>query len=218
MNKQRNLLALFLALVAIVLVVACNKSNLGHSSRQGGVRVKLSAAPSTGTATASRPLAASMPMGSTGTSASMGDDGGDGTGGVLSQLQHLNVTFSDMLARNVDGDLIELTITLPDTVDLLTLMNGQQITLPMGTLPAGMYDQLVVVINNVELVFLDGGKITLTPPGGGWTKIIPVTPFEVVDGQTITIDLQFKPGQALQNLGGDFQFFPDFACDGEEHD
>ena len=167
---------------------------------------------STTTTTAVGSPAASTTMGTTGSTTVLGDyHDGDGTD-ILSKLEHVNVTFSSLLARNLDGDLIDLVIDLPRTVDLIGLMNGQQISLPTGTLPPGMYDQLVVVITHVEFVFLDGTKVDLTPPGGGWTKIVSVTPFEVIEGQTITIELRFKPFQAFREFDGEFQFFPDVDC------
>jgi uncharacterized protein DUF4382 len=206
MKPRSRLAALLLLLTALVWVAACSQSHGGTNDRRGGaVQIKLSAPTSTGTTAVRGTVGSAVPAGTT---TSSEDDGG-----VLSKLAHVNVTFSDLLARNLDGDLINMTIDLPHTVDLMTLVNGGQITLPTGTLPPGMYDQLVVVIKNVEFVFLDGTSVVLTPPGGGWTRIVPVTPFEVVDGQTITIDLHFRPGQAFGENGGEFEFFPDFDCD-----
>jgi uncharacterized protein DUF4382 len=210
MNFHRRLPALLVVVTALALVAGCTHSN-DSQSRQGDVRIVLSgAAPATTTTTAA--MTSSTKFGTTYTSDTM--SGGDwGDGGILSKLTHVNVTFSSFLARNLDGDLIDLTIDLPMTVDLITILNGQQITFPTGTLPPGMYDQLVVVITHVELDFVDGGKFDLTPPGGGWTKIIPVTPFQVVEGQTITIDLEFNPLNAFHEDGGEFEFSPEFECD-----
>lgn len=206
MKSHRRLSFLVVAFLAATLLAACGQSG-GHSdSRRGDVQVVLSAA-TTSTTTAA------ATTGATGTSTSTFGDGSDwGDGGMLSKLQHVNVTFSSLLARNLDGDLIDLTIDLPQTVDLIGLINGHQITLPSGTLPPGMYDQIVVVITHVEFVFLDGTQVTLTPPGGGWTRIIAVTPFEVVEGQTTTIELRFRPWQAFGEHDGEFEFSPDFDC------
>ena len=203
-----------LLMVAFALAIAACSSNRGESdSRTGNVRVMLTSAPST-TAVAS--AAGSTDALAPGGSSSEDDD--DHDGGLLTRLSQVNVTFSDMLARNLNGDLVDLVVNLPHTVDLIPVINGQDVTFPAGTLPAGMYDQIVVVISHVQFVFLDGGKIDLTPPGGGWTRIIPVQTFEVVDGQTTIIELRFRPDRAFEDLGGDFRFFPDFDCDTRDDD
>ena len=189
--------------LSLALTLAACSSNHGESQRSGNVRVMLTSAPST-----AAPVASTDAVAAGGSSS---DD--DGDGGMLSRLSEANVTFSDKLARNLNGDLVDFVIDLPHTVDLISLMGGHEVTLPAGTLPAGMYDQVVVVINHVQFVFTDGGKVDLTPPGGGWTRIIPVQPFEVVDGQTTTIELRFKPDHAFGDLGGEFHFSPDFDCD-----
>ncbi len=195
-----------LLVMAFALAIAACSSNHGESdSRTGNVRVKLMAAPPTTAATAASTDSA------TAAGSSWGDD--DDSGGLLSRLSQVNVTFSSLMARNINGDLVDLAMTLPQTVDLVPIINGQPVALPAGTLPAGMYDQFVVVINHVQFVFTDGGKIDLTPPGGGWTRIIPVQTFEVVDGQTTTIELRFHADHAFEDLGGEFHFFPNFDCD-----
>jgi hypothetical protein len=213
MCSRCRLPALFLCLAALVLVTACSHGGGESNARRGDVRVMLTADPASTTTTT---LAASATPGTIGSTSTSGQfhDGSDTD--IVSKLQNVNVTFSSLLARNLDGDLIDLVIDLPRTVDLIGLMNGKQVTLPMGTLPPGMYDQLVVVITHVEFVFVDGAKVDLTPPGGGWTKIVPVTPFTVVEGQTITIDLRFKPFEAFREMDGEFQFFPDFDCRSEQ--
>jgi uncharacterized protein DUF4382 len=213
MNARRRPPALFLGSILLLLVAACSHGGGESNTRNGDVRVKLTADTlSTATTTTSAAHASSTPVGMSGSTTVLAEDGdGDGTD-ILSKLEHVNVTISSLLARNLDGDLINLVIDLPKTVDLIGLMNGQQVTLPTGTLPPGMYDQLVVVIKNVEFVFLDGTKVELTPPGGGWTKIVPVTPFEVIEGQTTTIELRFKPFGSFREFDGEFEFFPDFDC------
>jgi hypothetical protein len=213
MHTCCRLPALLLVLVLLALGAACTHSSGGSNDRSGNVKVMLTAqSASTSTTTTSASLASSNPVGTSGSTTVLHEDGDGDDSDLLSKLQHVNVTISSLLARNLDGDLIDLAVDLPKTVDLVGLMNGNQVTLPTGTLPAGMYDQIVVVIRSVEFVFLDGTKFQLTPPGGGWTKIVPVTPFEVIDGQTTTIELQFKPFGAFREFGGEFEFFPDFDC------
>ncbi len=203
MNTRYRLPVSFLGLVALLLVAACSHDSGGSDSANGNVRVTLTAgSPSTVTTSSLTETTGSVtPLN--------GDDGGDD---ILSSLAQVNVTFSSLLARNLNGELIDFVLDLPRTVDLIGLIKGQQVTLPTGTLPPGMYDQIVVVIRSVEFVFLDGRKVELTPPGGGWTRIVPVTTFEVIEGQTTTIELRFMPSGAFREHDGRFEFFPDFDC------
>jgi hypothetical protein len=133
----------------------------------------------------------------------------------LSRLESANVTFASMLARNLDGQLIDLDLDLPHTIDLVALGAGQEVTFPAGTLPEGDYDQLVVVMTEVDATFKDGGAIALTPPGGGWTAIVRVDPFTVEDGETVTLALNLRLGRAFRWLDGSFRFFPEF--EGSRH-
>ncbi|MDH3207189.1 MAG: hypothetical protein OEO79_11290, partial [Gemmatimonadota bacterium] len=101
-----------------------------------------------------------------------------------------NVTFASILARNVSGQLIDAGMDLPATVDIVAMEErGRAVTLPDGDLPLGMYDQIVVVMTEVEGVLHDGTTITITPPGGGWTAIVPVCPFDIEDGGTEIVGL-----------------------------
>jgi len=139
------------------------------------------------------------------------DDDGEHRGDrFLERLETANVTIASLLARNTAGQLIDLEMDLPQTIDLKALLGGENTSLPAGTLPAGDYDQLVVVMTKLDLTFVDGGALALTPPGGGWTSIVRVAPFTVTDGQDTTIELNFRMGGALREIGGVVKFFPDF--------
>ncbi len=152
------------------------------------------------------------------------------TGAVLSSIdcqercalpQAASVTFSSILARTLDGKLVDVTIDLPVTVDLLALVNGKQATLPAGLLPAGTYDQFVVVMTGLELTLASGTKLAITPPGGGWTAVVPVSPpFTVTAGETTTIPLTFRSDLSFGCVG-DWEFHPAFECghhDGDHDD
>jgi hypothetical protein len=132
--------------------------------------------------------------------------------------QAASVTFSAILARTVEGKLVDATIDLPVTVDLLALVNGKQATLPAGYLPQGTYDQFVVVIAKVELTLASGTKIAVTPPGGGWTAVVPVSPpFTVTDGQTTTVTLNFRRDRSFACAGSKWEFHPEFECRHGDH-
>ena len=108
-------------------------------------------------------------------------------------------------------------MALPVTVDLVALVQGRTVDLPIGSLPVGSYDQLVVVIRSLHVELSDGTLIDVTPPGGGWTAIVRVDPFEVVDGQVTTVHLHFRASGAFRWADGELQFDPEFDCDVERN-
>ncbi|HKP29761.1 MAG TPA: DUF4382 domain-containing protein [Gemmatimonadales bacterium] len=195
----RRPVQLLLALTVLLYTSAC--SVFTGSGEDGNVRVVMSASDQSS-------LAPSL--------STSGDDDDDDKGGehrgdrFLERLETANVTIASLLARNTDGQLIDLDMDLPQTIDLKALLGGENTTLPAGTLPAGDYDQLVVVMTKLDLTFVDGGALALTPPGGGWTSIVRVAPFTVTDGEDTTIELNFRMGGALREIGGVLKFFPDF--------
>ena len=192
MTRPARMSSLLLVLVPLLATAACSGIS---SPDQGNVRVLLSAS--------DQPALAP----------SLNDDHrGDR---VLDKLKTANVTFSSLVARNVGGKLVDLGVELPRTVDVVGLLGGTGVTLPAGSLPPGQYDQLVVVMTQLELAFVNGAKIALTPPGGGWTSVVPVTPFTVVEGQALTIELKLRLGSAFREASGSMGFFPDF--EGHHH-
>jgi hypothetical protein len=196
MKPLRNQLALAGLAVVVGIVAACsNGSNDLMHDGKGAVKFKMSAS-------ATAPVAPAV-----------ASDGTDRS------LQAANVTFASILARNLDGQLIDVTIALPTTVNLLELVSGGTVTLPIGFLPPGTYDQLVVVMTKVELTLGNGTVITIDPPGGGWTAIIRVTePFTVAEGATTTVSIRFHADGSFRWLDGSWQFHPEFDCDGHDDD
>lgn len=127
-----------------------------------------------------------------------------------------NVTFSSIVARNLDGVLVDVAMDLPVTLDVASMEDGRQIMLPDGELPPATYDQLVVVMTQVEGVTHDGTTITITPPGGGWTSIVPVCPFIVDEGATTVVGLRFNLRRAFKWHDNRFHFEPRFVCEQDE--
>src|SRR5262245_5164087 len=193
---------LVLAGIAVTLgfVAGCSSSDNMMQGGKGGVQFVMSA---------SAPTATSPALAATTTDGSTGDH----------QLQAVNVTFASIVARNLDGQLIDVTIDLPMTVDVLGLVQNGAVTLPAGFLPPGTFDQLVIVMTKVELTTANGTVVTIDPPGGGWTSIVRVAePFEVVEGPTTTVNLRVRSGDSLRWLGDRWGFNPNFDCDGGEDD
>ncbi len=196
MKPTRNQFALAGLAMTLGIVTSCsNGSNDMMQGGQGAVKIVMSAS-------AAAPVAAAV------------TDGGGST--TDRPLKAANVTFASILARNLDGQLIDVTIELPVTVDLLGLVSGGSFTLPAGFLPPGTYDQLVIVITEVELTLANDTVITIDPPGG-WTAVIPVREtFTVAEGQTTTVNINFRADGSLRWLNEHWEFHPEFDC--ENHD
>lgn len=128
------------------------------------------------------------------------------------RLQSANVMFSSILARNLDGVLVNVDMELPVSVDILSMEGGKEVVLPDAGLPPATYDQVVVVMTEVEVVTLDGTTITVAPPGGGWTAIVPICPFIVDGGATTTVGLTFMLQNAFKFRDNRFHFQPRLVC------
>ena len=124
-----------------------------------------------------------------------------------------NVTLASVLARNFEGVLVDVDMDLPTTVDVMQAERGRQIPLPDGDLPPGEYDQIVVVMTAVQVETEDGTKITVEPPGGGWTAVVPVCPFEVEDGATTTVSLTLSVRKSFAIENGQMRFRPKLDCE-----
>jgi len=131
-------------------------------------------------------------------------------------FQSAQVTFSSILARNLAGELVPATMDLPVTVDVVTMEGGRQVALPDGDLPPATYDQVVVVMTEVQVATHDGTTITMDPPGGGWTSIIQVCPFEVGGDGTTTVGIQFDLKRAFSWRDNRYHFQPRFECEEDE--
>ncbi len=198
MRIRNEAVALGFVLLSMSLLAACGGAN---DARTGRVSIVLSS------------TAAAVPkIASPG--AGVAECGGSTWDHCLAP-QAASVTFSSILARTLEGKLVAVTIDLPATVDLLALVNGQEATLPPGFLPPGTYDQFVVVMTQLELTLASGAKIAITPPGGGWTAIIPVSPpFTVAENETTTVALHFRRDLSFVCASGGWEFHPEFECRG----
>jgi hypothetical protein len=194
MNPIRSGLALAGLALALGMVACSGTDSMTHGG-QGRVRIVMAASNT-------------APVVAAGTS----------SGSTTEQsLTAANVTFASILARDLDGKLINVTIDLPITVDVLGLVSGGSFTLPAGFLPPGTYDQLVIVMTKVELTLADGTVVTIDPPGGGWTSVIPVADsFTVTEGQTTSVTIKFRPDRSFSWLGDGWEFHPEFDCDGHD--
>ena len=125
-------------------------------------------------------------------------------------FQTATVTLSSILVRNTAGELIDLDVDLPVIVDVVRIDGGKQVVLPDGILPADDYDQVVLVMTAVQGLTRDGTSVTIQPPGGGWTAVIPICPLEVTDGTTATVGLALNVRNSIIRVGNWWSFQPRF--------
>lgn len=187
-------------ILALGLVIAASGCSGGSFLAPGQGRVQFTLASGSGAGAAAPAQTAAR------------SDGWDGEHHDYRFFQTADVTLSSILARNDSGELVGVGMDLPTTVDVVAMDGAGQVSLPDGTLPAGTYDQLVVVMTQVNAVAHDGTQITFTPPGGGWTAIVPVCPFTVDEGASTTVSLQFMVHRAFTWRNGRFRFRPEFQC------
>jgi hypothetical protein len=156
-------------------------------------------------------------------SASSSDALGLGDGRPSRWFSSANVTLSSVLARNSDGVLVNLELDLPVVVDVVKIEGGKEVLLPDGGLPVGLYDQVVIVMTAVQGVTHNGTVITVQPPGGGWTSVIPICPILVTEGGATTVALRLMWRSAFRWHGNNaFGFHPHFRplidCDDDDDD
>jgi hypothetical protein len=202
---------------ALVLAAsACSGSDGMLAPNHGRVRFVLGG--DSGLLTAAGPVE----VNSTGLVPGVSDPGLEGhDGGTEPEerrfIKSANVTFASILARNLDGVLENVDLDLPVTVDVLTLEGGRQVQLPEGVLPEGTYDQVVVVMTEVQVVLWNDTQITINPPGGGWTAIAPLCPpVEVTGAADATVSLTLDVRRSFLWSSDRFFFAPrfrhPFAC------
>jgi len=201
------------SLFAIALVLAgaaCSGSDGMLAPNHGRVRFVLGG--DGGPVAVSGPAAVESWTG-TGVTATGGTDPlhGDGDQPERPLIKSANVTFSSILARNLDGVFVDVEMELPVTVDVVTLEGGRQIQLPEGELPAATYDRLLVNMTEVQVVLWDDTEITVNPPGGGWAAMVPLCPpLEIEDAGSSTVSLSLEVRRSFFWMGDRFHFAPRF--------
>jgi hypothetical protein len=94
-------------------------------------------------------------------------------------------------------------------VDASLLETGHQIELPEGDLAAGTYDEVVFVVREVQVILWDETRVTIEPPGGGWTSNVPLCPrVDVEQGSTSRVSLKLQIWNALFWYGERLHFEP----------
>jgi hypothetical protein len=192
-KKRIASLVTLLSMATLLVATGCNGDGL-FGSNQGRLQVTLSADAAGSAAPALD-----------------GSAGESSDGGRLSSwFQSASVTLSSVLVRNLHGQLINVDVALPVTVDVVKIEGGKQVVLPAGTLPVGSYDQVVLVITAVEGTTRNGTVITIEPPGGGWTAVVPICQLDVAEGATETVDLTLNVRNSFLQVGSHWDFQPRF--------
>lgn len=196
--KGRHVLSATMLAVGLAGLAAGCSSSSDSKSPQGSLRVSMGAT--------SAPTAGSVQAATT--------DSDD----ALSQLKAAVITLSGIEARKTDGTWVPVETGLPADIDLIAIMTaGNSVTLPADLLPEGQYNALELRITQVQLTLMDDTKITITPPGTGWTAQIPVD-FSVVAGQSTIVNLNLRCDSSFKFLNGEFEFEPEIEVEGVEHD
>lgn len=193
-----------MALGLVLIVGGCGLDGLFGND---GGRVRITLAPDGGVST-------NLVPDSTNVFLNGGDDDEDGHRHLGSfSFQTASVTVSSILVRTENGELVDLDVALPITVDVVQIDGGKQVQLPDGFLPPDTYDQVVIVITEVQGVTNNGTVITIQPPGGGWTSIIPICPFAVAEGETTPLGIGFNVRNSFLQLGiNSWSFQPRFRA------
>jgi hypothetical protein len=214
----RRILTSGAAVASLMALAACGGDSSLDTAGKGQVAILMS---TTGGSSAFPTADINLDSGSLAALASNASASGSSQGSCQAGnvLQAATVTLSSIMARTIDGKLTNVTIDLSVPVDLLALLNGKTATLPVGSLPPGTYDQIVVVMKTVEVTLQSGMKIAVTPPGGGWTAIVAVAqPFTVKEGTTTTIALNFRMDLSFACAIASWDLKPKLHCDRADND
>ncbi len=196
--------------LAALAIAGCSSSGTDMSGMAGKGQIQLQMTTSGATTAAATvtgsPTAVGTRSGGAMAPADMGSN-------PAASLKSAEVTLSKIQARDASsGNMVDVLVALPYTVDLLSLQGGKTVSLPAGFLPPGTYNQLVLTISSVNIVANDGTTIAITPPAGGWVVTVNAQPFTVVADQATPVKLTFREDMSFHFLGGMLEFEPEFEC------
>ena len=110
----------------------------------------------------------------------------------------VNITFSEISAH-IDSNWINVTVDT-QTVNLLDYSNGNTIEIGTATVPAGRYSQVRIKILNAEVV-VDGASQPVTVPSGSQSGLKLLANFEIVEGTTHEVVLDFDANRSIVSTG-----------------
>jgi len=114
-------------------------------------------------------------------------------------------------AAERDGGWQEIVVAPAKKIDLLTLRNGILADLGQVEVPAGTYHQFRLVLGagptDNELVLADGTRKALKTPSGQQSGLkLNAAPFDVADGQTVELVLDFDAARSVVKAGNSGQY------------
>lgn len=126
------------------------------------------------------------------------------------QYDQVNVVITGLAVRDaVTGEWVE--VTLPGgggTYDLLQLQNGVFATLGVTDLPAGTYDMVRLTLGDGSTIVVDGVTYPLRIPGGTNHGVLIRGTFEVPEGGSLDIGLDFDAARSIHRTGNSYMLKP----------
>jgi hypothetical protein len=123
-------------------------------------------------------------------------------------FDEVNLVITEVSARQdavADSDSVAGGwIVLSDgsaTYDLLDLRNGVFVTIGEGSVPAGRYGQVRLKIGTGSTVVIDGVSHPLVVPSGAQSGLKLVGDFDVPDGGTFDIGIDFDAARSIHQTG-----------------
>ncbi len=112
----------------------------------------------------------------------------------------VNVTFTEV-SVNRDGNWSTVTSGQSTTVNLLEWNNGKTLLVGTADVPAGHYSQVRLMVQNAEVVTMDGQAHSVTIPSGDQTGLKLVSSFDVTAGSTYEVVLDFDAQRSIVATG-----------------
>jgi hypothetical protein len=150
--------------------------------------------------------------------------GGGGSGGGTAATGSITVLIGDGPIENLDeawltvrelrlnmaGGNNHVVLDTPQTIELLQLHNLTEVLL-MEQIVTGKVNKIRLLLDDLEIVRMDGSMDMLPVPAGGWVELNPQGGFDVRAGETIyvMIDVDMKRSvQVVEGGNGDLNFRP----------
>jgi len=113
-------------------------------------------------------------------------------------FEAVNITFSEISAH-IDSQWVTIRVD-PITVNLLEFSNGKTFELAAANLPTGHYTQIRLKIDNAEVV-VNGQTFPVTVPSGTQTGLKLIAQFDIAEGQTLQLILDFDVRRSIVTTG-----------------
>jgi len=131
--------------------------------------------------------------------------GDEGTGTIRflltdapGEFDSVKISFSNM-AAHIDSGWVEISSD-PQTIDLLTLANGNFMVLGEGELGAGLYSQIRLFVDSAS-IGVDGQAYPLEIPSNINTGLKLVHQFTINEGATYELVLDFDVNRSIVTMG-----------------